>query len=72
MFSWADWMKQRLLEGKSETEITPEFQKFTETELLSDGAKQEDLSTYEQADPASMSVSGLIRYWRKYHPEHVL
>ena len=72
LFSWADWMKQRLLEGKSETEITPEFQKFTETELLSDGAKQEDLSTYEQADPASMSVSGLIRYWRKYHPEHVL
>ena len=71
LFGWADWMKQRLLEGKSETEIIPEFQKFTESELLSDGAKQEDLSTYEHADPASMSVSGLIRYWRKYHPEQV-
>jgi len=71
LFVWADWMKQRLLEGKSETEIIPEFQKFIESELLSDGAKQGDLSTYEHADPASMSVSGLIRYWRKFHPEQV-
>ena len=71
LFVWADWMKQRLLGGKSETEIIPEFQKFIESELLSDGAKQEDLSTYEHADPASMSVSGLIRYWRKFHPEQV-
>ena len=64
-------MKHRLLDGKSETKIVPEFQKFTESELLSNGARQEDLSTYEQADPASMSVAGLIRYWRKYHPEKV-
>jgi len=71
LFSWADWMKQRLLEGKSETEIIPEFQKFTEYDLLSDGAEEEDLSAYEQTDPASMSVSGLTRYWRKYHPEQV-
>ena len=71
LFNWADWMKQRLLDGKSETEIVPEFQKFTENELLLGGAKPEDLSTYEQADPASMSVTGLTRYWRKYHPEQV-
>ena len=71
LFGWADWMKQRLLEGKSEMEIIPEFQKFTESELLSNGAKQEDLTPYEHADPASMSVSGLIRYWRKFHPEQV-
>jgi glyoxylase-like metal-dependent hydrolase (beta-lactamase superfamily II) len=71
LFAWADWMKKRLLEGKSESEIIPEFQKFTEIELLSGGAKQEDLGTYEQADPASMSVAGLTRYWRKYHPEQV-
>jgi len=71
LFGWADWMKQRLLEGKSETEIIPEFQRFTESELLSNGARQEDLSTYEHADPASMSVSGLIRYWRKFRPEQV-
>jgi glyoxylase-like metal-dependent hydrolase (beta-lactamase superfamily II) len=71
LFSWADWMKQRLLEGKSEMEIIPEFEKFTEQQLLADGTPNEDLVTYEQADPASMSVAGLTRYWRKYHPEQV-
>ncbi len=71
LFSWADWMKQRLLEGKSEMEIIPEFEKFTVQQLLADGTPNEDLVTYEQADPASMSVAGLTRYWRKYHPEQV-
>jgi glyoxylase-like metal-dependent hydrolase (beta-lactamase superfamily II) len=71
LFSWADWMKRRLLEGKSELEIIPEFQEFTKRELLSNGAKEEDLGTYEQADPASMSVAGLARYWRKYHSGQV-
>jgi|SRR3984957_5553794 len=71
LFSWADWMKCRLLEGKSETEIIPEFEKFTVQELLAGGTPHEDLLTYERADPASMSVAGLARYWRKYHPEQV-
>ena len=71
LFSWADWMKRRLLEGKSEAEIVPEFEKFTVQELLAEGTPNEDLETYEQADPASMSVAGLARYWRKYHPEQV-
>jgi glyoxylase-like metal-dependent hydrolase (beta-lactamase superfamily II) len=69
LFSWADWMKERLLEGKSETEIIPEFEKFTVQELLADGTPHEELATYERADPASMSVAGLARYWHKYHPE---
>jgi glyoxylase-like metal-dependent hydrolase (beta-lactamase superfamily II) len=71
LFSWADWMKRRLLEGKSETEIIPEFEKFTVQELLAAGTPNEDLVTYELADPASMSVPGLARYWRKYHPAEV-
>ncbi len=69
LFSWADWMKQRLLEGKSEEEIIPEFEEFTIQQLLADGTPDEFLATYEQADPASMSVAGLARYWRKFHPE---
>jgi glyoxylase-like metal-dependent hydrolase (beta-lactamase superfamily II) len=71
LFSWADWMKDRLLEGKSEAEIVPEFEKFTVQELLSNGTPNSNLLTYEQADPASMSVAGLTRYWRKFHPEQV-
>jgi glyoxylase-like metal-dependent hydrolase (beta-lactamase superfamily II) len=71
IFGWADWMKQRLLEGNSEAEIIPEFEKFAKEELLAGGASPEDAATYEQADPASMSVAGLTRYWRKYHPEEL-
>jgi glyoxylase-like metal-dependent hydrolase (beta-lactamase superfamily II) len=71
LFSWAEWMKERLLEGKSEMELIPAFEHFTVQELLGDGTPSEDLATYEQADPASMSVAGLARYWRKYHPEQV-
>jgi glyoxylase-like metal-dependent hydrolase (beta-lactamase superfamily II) len=71
IFDWADWMKRQLLEGKAEAEIIPEFEKFTVQELLSNRTPIEDLATYEHADPASMSVAGLSRYWRKYHPEQV-
>ena len=71
LFSWADWMKERLLEGKSEKEIIPEFERFTAQQLLAAGTPKEDLATYEQADPASMSVAGLARYWHKFHPDQV-
>jgi len=71
LFAWANWMKDRLLEGKIESEIIPEFQAFVERSLLEHGVASELLSTYEQADPAAMSVSGLSRYWKKYHPEEV-
>jgi glyoxylase-like metal-dependent hydrolase (beta-lactamase superfamily II) len=66
---WAEWMKNRILEGKSEEEIQPEFRRFTEDQLLAKGASPSDLIAYEQADPAAMSVTGLCRYWRKHHPE---
>ena len=68
---WADWIKQRLNEGQLEGEIIPEFQLFFERELLAGGVPQEEVKTYEKADPASMSVTGLARYWRKHHPEEV-
>jgi hypothetical protein len=66
---WADWMKERILEGKSEEEIVPGFQRFTEEQLLAAGASPSDMLVYEQADPAAMSVTGLCRYWRKHHPD---
>ena len=69
LFSWAEWMRQRMIEGKSESEMVTEFEQFTSEQLLANGTPKELLATYEQADPASMSVGGLTRYWRKYHPE---
>ena len=60
-----------MIEGKSESQMVTEFEQFTNQELLANGTPNELLTTYEQADPASMSVGGLTRYWRKYHPEKV-
>jgi glyoxylase-like metal-dependent hydrolase (beta-lactamase superfamily II) len=68
---WAAWMKDRMSEGKSEEEILPEFRRFTENQLVAAGGTPADLVAYEQADPAAMSVTGLCRYWRKYHPDLV-
>ncbi|MBV8097793.1 MAG: MBL fold metallo-hydrolase [Verrucomicrobia bacterium] len=72
LMDWAVWMKERMLEGKSEEKILPEFQRFTGDQLLAAGASPADLQAYEQADPAGMSVTGLCRYWRKHHPELLL
>ncbi len=71
LFRWADWMRQRMVEQKSEAELVKEFERFTIRELLATGTPDELLAIYEQADPASMSVAGLTRYWRKYHPDMV-
>jgi glyoxylase-like metal-dependent hydrolase (beta-lactamase superfamily II) len=72
LMDWAAWMKERMLEGKSEEEIHPEFHRFTEDQLLATGASPSDLLAYEQADPAAMSITGLCRYWRKHHPDLLL
>ncbi len=69
LFRWAEWVRQRMIEGKSESEMVTEFKQFTSEQLLANGTPKELLATYEQADPAFMSVAGLTRYWRKCHPE---
>jgi glyoxylase-like metal-dependent hydrolase (beta-lactamase superfamily II) len=69
LFSWAEWIRMRILEGKSETQMIPEYEQFTLQQLIKEGTPHELLAIYEQADPAFMSVSGLMRYWRKFHPE---
>ena len=67
--AWAEWIKNALRAGKSEEAIVPEFQQFTEQEILRTGIGEKGVAVYEQADPAAMSVTGLSRYWKKHHPE---
>jgi Zn-dependent hydrolases, including glyoxylases len=67
--AWAEWIKNALRAGKSEEAIVPEFQQFAEQEILRSGIGEKGVAVYEQADPAAMSVTGLIRYWKKHHPE---
>jgi len=67
----AEWMRKRMKEGKSKDEIAPEFEKYVKDELLNAGMNEQEVEKYEYADPAWMSVGGLMRYWNKYHPEEI-
>ncbi len=69
LVSWAGWMLEHLREGREEAGLVPDFEAFVADELRSKGLNEEEIKDYEQADPAFMSVAGLGRYWRKFHPE---
>jgi glyoxylase-like metal-dependent hydrolase (beta-lactamase superfamily II) len=69
---WSEWMRQKLIEGKSEKELIPEFQALSHKELAESGATWEDMVAYERGNPAAMSVLGLARYWHKVHPERLV
>lgn len=60
---WAKWMKPRYEKGLSITDITPQFQAFTDKELARYGIVGEHKAQYDSANPAWMSVMGLMRYW---------
>src|SRR6202008_4003897 len=57
LMDWAIWMKERMLEGKSDEEIVPEFQRFTEGQLLAAGGFPPDLLGFEQGGPGWSRVS---------------
>lgn len=69
--AWSSWFRDRLRAGEDERTLTPAFAEFAAQELRSNGATEEELIDYEQADPSFMAVSAAIRYWRKHHPEEV-
>ena len=62
---WAQWMKSKWLEGLANEEITPLFMKYTANQLKEKGVSELGTKQYEAANPAWMSVAGLVRYWKK-------
>ncbi|RIH88522.1 quinoprotein relay system zinc metallohydrolase 1 [Calidithermus terrae] len=71
LLDWADWMRRRLKTGRTRDEIVPEFEAHVADELHAAGLSNEEVREYEYADPAWMSVDGLMRYWTKHRPEAV-
>lgn len=67
--AWADWMLGELRSGRPDAAIIPRFEQRVWDELRAAGLDDAGVATYEQADPAAMSVTGLARYWRKRRPE---
>lgn len=62
---WANWIKPFHDQEKSVAEITPLFQEMVKEDLIANGVNSEDMAKYEAANPSWMSVTGLLRYWKK-------
>jgi glyoxylase-like metal-dependent hydrolase (beta-lactamase superfamily II) len=62
---WAFWIRSRMEEGLEAEAMTPMFQKFVADGLRAQGLTGRQIEQYEAANPAWMSVAGLIRYWTK-------
>ena len=68
---WSEWFRERIRNGDDESMLRSSFAELEHSELLRDGASQNDVNGYEAADPSYMAVGASIRYWKKFHPEEV-
>ena len=65
LLAWAGWMKPFAEQQTPPEQIVPLFQKYVAEELSAAGVDEAGLRRYEAANPAFMSVAGLLRYWKK-------
>jgi glyoxylase-like metal-dependent hydrolase (beta-lactamase superfamily II) len=63
--NWANWMLPYFEQQADNEAVTPLFQQYVANQLATAGIHGEDLVRYEGANPAWMSVAGLMRYWKK-------
>ncbi len=66
LLEWSDWVGEQLKAGKTDEEITKEYEAMSKDLLQNQNIVGELLTAYEFADPFWMNVMGLVRYWRKY------
>jgi hypothetical protein len=62
---WADWMRPYAENGAPAEAVIPFFQEHVQDELKAYGVDAAGMARYEAANPAFMSVAGLLRYWKK-------
>jgi glyoxylase-like metal-dependent hydrolase (beta-lactamase superfamily II) len=65
LLAWANWIKPHYEAGKKPAEIIPEFEMYVAELLKANGVSEQDIPKYAGANPAFMSVAGLMRYWHK-------
>ncbi len=67
LLDWANWMRPWYEAGAKPEAVTPRFQQYVQDQLREAGVADDAvLQRYELANPAWMSVWGLMRYWDKY------
>ncbi|MEM6261102.1 MAG: MBL fold metallo-hydrolase [Bacteroidota bacterium] len=62
---WANWIKPHYEAGRKPEEVVSEFEAYAAEGLRAAGLDDHGLKMYEAANPAYMSVAGLMRYWHK-------
>jgi glyoxylase-like metal-dependent hydrolase (beta-lactamase superfamily II) len=65
LLDWAAWIHPYYEQQTPPEAIIPAFQAFVKADLLENKVLESELQRYEAANPAFMSVAGLIRYWKK-------
>ena len=61
---WSEWILAAMQAGRNREQITPAFHSYALEQLKSAGLDQSAMERYEAANPAWMSVAGLMRYWK--------
>ena len=62
---YSDFVYPYFRQGASIEELAPDFAQFVNQYLITNGMREDDANQYELANPAYMSVAGLLRYWKK-------
>lgn len=65
LLAWTNWIKPFAENQTPQEEVVPLFQQYVADEMAAAGVGEAGRQRYEAANPAFMSVAGLLRYWRK-------
>jgi len=64
MDDWANYIKPFYDDQVPADKIVPLFMNYTQKQFKEKGLTEEEIQTYEYANPSWMSVNGLLRYWK--------
>lgn len=65
LMEWSNWIRAKMELGQGPEETVPEFKRWVANQLRQEGVSDRAIQQYEAANPSWMSVSGLMRYWKK-------
>jgi glyoxylase-like metal-dependent hydrolase (beta-lactamase superfamily II) len=65
LLDWANWILPYYETGQKVEAIVPLFEQYVAKTLIENGVLADDIPKYQSANPAFMSVAGLMRYWHK-------
>lgn len=66
LLDWANWIKPYFEKGVDPKVVTPLFEAYVNEQLFASKIEEIVMEQYAFANPAWMSVYGLMRYWSKH------